>query len=313
MTGEGKMSEAAGAQDDLGQRLALAEDAARQAGALLMERLGGVRHIETKTSSKDLVTETDIDSGRLIVSLVLERFPKDAIVTEEPAALDGLDVAPPQAAAPISADATQAPPGSAAAAGPEFTWVIDPLDGTTSYVHTFPYFAVSVAVLQDGVPAAGVVYAPVADECFTAMRGSGACLNGTPLATSGRSSVDEALLVTGFAYDRGWPLERQIRILYALLARVHGVRRNGAAALDLCQVAAGRADGYWELEMKDWDLAAGAVILREGGGRITGFDGQDWVPGVKDVVATNGPLHTELLDAVTKADIGPVPHPIPPL
>jgi myo-inositol-1(or 4)-monophosphatase len=299
---EDAMQQAPGSADDLSARAELAEQAARQAGELLLERLGHVKRIETKTSTKDLVTETDIDSGRLIASLVLDRFGADAIVTEEPAALDGLP-----ARAPATGDAS----ASAGESAPPYTWVIDPLDGTTSFVHTFPYFAVSIAVLDGGVPAAGVVYAPFFDECFTAIAGRGAFLNGVPIEASRRSSVDEALLITGFAYDRGWPLERQIRILYSLLKRVQGLRRNGAAALDLCQVAAGRADGYWELEMKDWDLAAGAVILREAGGRITGLDGRDWLPGIKDVVATNGPLHDDLLNAVAAADVGPDPKPLP--
>lgn len=266
-------------------RLAAAEAAAREAGALLMGHLGRVKEVVTKSTSKDLVTEVDIASGRLVLRRLIGDFPDDAAVVEEPAILEGLSVA--------------------AADKAEFVWVLDPLDGTTSYVHTFPYFSISIALLHRGMPLAGVVYAPLDDECFTAAAGEGSFLNGAKLATSKASSLDEALLITGFAYDRTWPLERQIRILYALMQRIHGVRRSGSAALDLCYVAAGRADGYWELEMKDWDLAAAAVVLREAGGRLTGLDGVDWLPGVADVVASNGPLQEELLATVTVADPGP--------
>lgn len=276
---------------EIGARLEVAREAARESGALLMKHIGCVDHVVTKTTSVDLVTEVDIASGRAVLTRLLAAFPYDGAITEEPASLEGLKPAP--------------------AGDARFVWVVDPLDGTTSYVHTFPYFCVSIALLLDGHPVAGVIYAPVDDELFAAVEGERATLNGTPIAISSRGELNEALLVTGFSYDRTWPLERQIRMQYAFLKRVQGLRRNGAAALDLCYVAAGRADGYWELEMKDWDLAAGAVILRAAGGRITGFDGTDWTPGVTDVVASNGPLHEAMLEVVRRADPGREPRHLP--
>lgn len=274
-------------------RLQVAEAAARESGRLLLDRLGHVREVTTKSSSMDLVTEVDVASGKSAVARILAAFPDDAVITEEPAILEGVAVAP--------------------ASRAEYVWVIDPLDGTTSYVHTFPYFSVSIALFEGGVPVAGVVYAPIDDECFTGIAGEGSWLDGRPLATSRRSSIEEALLITGFSYDRSWPLERQIRILYAFLKHVHGIRRSGSAALDLCYVAAGRADGYWELEMKDWDLAAGAVILRGAGGKLTGFGGSDWVPGVVDVIASNSAMHDELARIVGEADLGSTPRDLAPL
>jgi len=278
---------------EIGARLDAARDAARESGELLMRHLGRVDHVVAKTTSVDLVTEVDIASGRAVLGRLLAAFPDDGAVIEEPASLEGLKPVP--------------------AGDARFVWVVDPLDGTTSYVHTFPYFCVSIALLLDGNPVAGVIHAPVDDELFAAIEGGPATLNGRPITVSGRADLNQALLVTGFSYDRTWPLERQIRMQYAFLKRIQGLRRNGAAALDLCYVAAGRADGYWELEMKDWDLAAGAVILRAAGGRITGFDDVDWVPGVTDVVASNGPLHEAMLDVVRDADPGREPRELPGL
>lgn len=278
---------------EIGARLDVARDAAREAGALLMRHIGRVSDVVTKTTSVDLVTEVDIASGRAVLTRLLGAFPDDGAITEEPASLEGLK--------PV-------PAGEA-----RYVWVVDPLDGTTSYVHTFPYFCVSIALLRDGRPVAGAIYAPVDDELFAAVEGGPATLNGRPIGVSARRELNEALLVTGFSYDRTWPLERQIRMQYAFLKRVQGLRRNGAAALDLCYVAAGRADGYWELEMKDWDLAAGAVILRAAGGLMTGFDGTDWMPGVTDVVASNGPLHEAMLQVVHDADPGLEPRELPEL
>jgi myo-inositol-1(or 4)-monophosphatase len=277
----------------IGARLDAALDAARESGELLMRHLGRVDHVVAKSTSVDLVTEVDIASGRAVLGRLLAAFPDDGAVTEEPSSLEGLKPVP--------------------ASDARFVWVVDPLDGTTSYVHTFPYFCVSIALLLDGRPVAGVIYAPIDDELFAAAADGPATLNGRPIAVSGRGDLSQALLVTGFSYDRTWPLERQIRMQYAFLKRVQGLRRNGAAALDLCYVAAGRADGYWELEMKDWDLAAGAVILRAAGGRITGFDGVDWSPGETDVVASNGPLHEAMLEVVREADPGREPKELPSL
>jgi len=261
-----------------------AVEAAHAGGELLCEKLGRVREVITKSSTMDLVTEVDVESGRRIISVVRERYPDHGLLVEEPAMLDGV------------------PDGEG-----DITWVIDPLDGTTSFVHTYPFFAVSIAArreLGDGDHelVAGVVFNPATDELFAASVGGGATLNGEPIRVSAAPDIAHSLLGSGFSYDRGEPLARELAILAEVMKSAHDVRRDGSAALDLCCVACGRTDGYWELEMKPWDLSAGALILREAGGRISDFAGGDWMAPQKDVVATNGIIHEELLASVARAE-----------
>ncbi len=266
------------------QLLEVAVAAARDAGSYVKSQLGRAEQIETKSSAVDLVTEVDVESERRIVRAIRECCPDHRFLLEEPATLEGLE-----------------------AGTSEIVWVIDPIDGTTSFVHTFPCFSISIAArrdFEDGreVLLAGVVYNPALDELFAASLNDGATLNGESISVTKTPDLAHALLGTGFPYDRGETLRRQFSILKEIMKTAHDIRRTGSAAYDLCMVACGRTDGYWELAMKPWDLSAGALILSEAGGKMTDLEGKDWVSPEPDVVASNGPLHEELFEAVLRGE-----------
>jgi myo-inositol-1(or 4)-monophosphatase len=175
-------------------------------------------------------------------------------------------------------------------------WYIDPLDGTVNYAHGVPFFAVSIGYAEGGLMRFGVVYEPLRDECFSAERGRGAWLNGLPIRVSGADELDRSLLVTGFPYDLRTHPENNLDN-YARFARLsQGVRRLGSAALDLCSIASGRIDGYWEVRLNAWDLAAGGLIAQEAGATVTGLTGEpDWMEPPFSVLAANAPLHAQML------------------
>jgi myo-inositol-1(or 4)-monophosphatase len=226
--------------------LELAVDAATAAGQLLLDGLGRARSlVETKTTVTDMVTEMDHRSERLIVDTVLRARPHDAFIGEETGAREG---------------------------STGVRWVVDPLDGTTNYLYGHPGFAVSIAAEIDGVVVAGAVFDPVHDELFTAVYGEGAHCNGEPITHSGKTEPATALLATGFAYDPAWR-HQQAETLVHLLPRVRDIRRMGAAAVDLCSVACGRVDAYYERGLAEWDLAAGGLIAVEAGAMVGGIDG----------------------------------------
>ncbi|MBI5877518.1 MAG: inositol monophosphatase [Chloroflexi bacterium] len=251
------------------------ESLAREAGALLM-RYQREGFDVTHKGRVDLVTTADRESERLIIGAVSANYPTHAIISEEEAG------------------------GKPLVFGPHPAWIIDPLDGTTGFVHGFPVFAVSLALYADGEPQVGVVYDPTRDELFSARRGGGATLNGRPIAVSQTRTLIESLATSGFPYDvleTGGNMETYLRV--SMLTR--GVRIAGAAALDLAWVACGRVDAYWEPIIKPWDGAAGALIVREAGGRVTDYADRPWYPGQPQVVATNGRLHA-LLRSELSAD-----------
>lgn len=253
--------------------LRFVESLAREAGALLMHYQRAGFAVDHK-GSIDLVTTADRESERLLVSAISARFPSHAIISEEDVAMSG----------------------QVARSGA--VWYIDPLDGTTDFVHRYPNFAVSLALYVDTEPVLGIVYDPTRDELFVSRRGGGARLNGLPLAVSRTALLIESLLSSGFPYDvqeTGRNLEAYQRL--TLLSR--GVRISGAAALDLAWVACGRLDGYWEPEIKPWDGAAGALIVREAGGRVSDLSDAVWHPKLPGVAASNGLLHSLLLEAVS--------------
>jgi len=224
-------------------------------------------------SPLELVTEFDGTSERLIVDAIGRAFPGDATLAEE----------------------------GGARQGERWRWIIDPLDGTTNFAHGLPHFAVSIAGEELGELAFGVVYDPMRDELFSAGRGGGAFLNDARLHISPSAALADSLLVTGFPYDlRSHPDNNLDR--YAWLAmQTRGVRRFGSAALDLAYVAAGRFDGYWELRLAPWDLAAGMLLVREAGGTVTRVDGgPDVLRPPTSIAATNGLIHEELLEALKK-------------
>jgi myo-inositol-1(or 4)-monophosphatase len=250
---------------------------AREAGAILLEGYGRAHQPELK-GRIDLVTEYDRRSERLLLGLIRERFPHHAVLAEESGAHD-------QAS--------------------EVRWIVDPLDGTTNFAHNYPFFCVSIGVEVAGELVVGVVYDPVRDELFAAARGSGATLDDRPIRVSDIASVDQALLVTGFPYDVREHPERSLPAFEAFLMRAQGIRRDGSAALNQCYLACGRFDGFWEGHLSPWDMAAGVVITREAGGRVTAYDGGEFRLDARQILATNGHIHDEMRQILAEARAKP--------
>lgn len=236
-----------------------------------------------KSSVVDLVTATDIASGAAVVSAILAVLPSARFVVEEPEVYGIAGIEPAQ----LSDDEV---------------WVIDPLDGTTSYVHGYPCYSVSVGLLREGRPEVGVVLNVPGGEVFAARRGEGATRNGDPVRVSTVSAIERALLVTGFPYDRGATIERQFRIFTDLVRDANDVRRDGSAAIDCCHVACGRCDAFWELALRPWDLAAGVLIAEEAGAVVTGVDGVPWTPSTTDVLIAGPSLHQLMLQRIAAVE-----------
>jgi myo-inositol-1(or 4)-monophosphatase len=254
-------------------RLALAIDAARDAGAFLAANLGKVRTITDKdTLGKDLVTEIDRASEEMILGRIRKAFPGDEVLAEEG--------------------------GKGAGAESGYRWVVDPLDGTTNYTHGFPVFCVSIGIEREGTMVAGVIYDPNFDEMFTAALGSGARLNGEPMRVSSIDRLGRSLLVTGFPYNINENPDHCIERFTGALMKSQAVRRMGSAAIDLAYVACGRYEGFWEVGLHPWDVAAGALLVAEAGGTVTGFDGGPCSIYGRDIAASNGRVHQQLLDCI---------------
>lgn len=256
--------------------LAIAIKAARVGGDVLRARGRDLGRVRTKGNRLDMVTEADIASGVAICRCIAESLEGARFVVEEPE-VNGL--------AGVTAGTLD----------DSEVWVIDPLDGTTSFVHGYPCYSVSVALLRDQEPVVGVVYNVPADELTAAAVGTGVTLDQRTVCCSRTPSVADSLLITGFPYDRAGLLPRQLDVFSEVMRSVHGIRRDGSAAIDCCHVAAGRADGFWEFGLNPWDTAAGVVALRESGAIITDHDGHPWTPSTRHVVAANAALHEELL------------------
>lgn len=251
--------------------LEAAVEAARSAGELQRRRLWSDIDIRFKGET-DLVTEVDRACEDLIVSALRSRFPDHDVLAEENdyGELRG-----------------------------SHRWIIDPLDGTTNYAHGFPWFAVSIALEIDGEVMAGVVYQPVLDELFSAVKGEGAWLNGKRLAVSRRQPLRHCLLATGFPYDGTCDNENNLDHFCRFQLAARGIRRAGAAALDLAYVAAGRLDGYWECKLKPWDVAAGGLLVAEAGGRVTNHRGEPHSVYDHRILASNGLIHDHMLEFLT--------------
>lgn len=245
---------------------------ARAAGALQREQIWQPHEIAFKGET-NLVTEVDRACEELIVNSIRAKYPDHDILAEE----------------------NEYPPLHSA-----HKWIIDPLDGTTNYAHGFPWFAVSIALEVDGVVRAGVIYQPMLDELFSVERGAGAFLNGRPIRVSRRAPLKNCLLATGFPYDRTRDNENNFANFENFQMAARAVRRAGAAALDLAYVAAGRLDGYWELKLKPWDVAAGKLLVEEAGGRVTDFAGAPYSIYGHHILAANNLIHEEMV-AVLKA------------
>jgi myo-inositol-1(or 4)-monophosphatase len=241
--------------------------AAREAGSLMRERLGKIRDIDYK-GAFNIVTDVDKGAERIILDILNSEFPDYSVLAEE---------------------------GGATGTGAERRWLIDPLDGTTNYAHSYPFFCVSIGLEDAGKMVSGVVYNPIADELFWAETGKGAWLNQHQLKVSKVSALSESLLATGFPYDTAKAFDNNMARFMTLTNLSHGVRRDGAAALDFCFVAAGRLDGFWEAKLSPWDMAAGSIIVKEAGGEISDFGGAPFDVTTAHVLATNGLIHEQVL------------------
>ena len=250
--------------------VAAATEAVLRAGAIQKSRFGGEFQVFHK-GTIDLVTEVDRACEDEILDVIRTRFRGHDIVTEE-----------------TRLERT----------GSRQLWFVDPLDGTTNYAHGYPVFCSSVALAVDGELVAGAVYDPLREELFTAERGGGAHLNGRRLRASSRAELITSLLVTGLPYDLDRDLAGPLALFNRFMARARAIRRDGAAALDLCYVAAGRVDGFWELRLQPWDVMAGALMIEEAGGRVSRFDGSPIGFEADEVLATNGTLHPAMLSVL---------------
>ena len=249
------------------ERLELADELAREAGELLLGFQSQGFEI-SKKGRVNLVTEADIAAEQFIVEGIRESFPEDAILAEE---------------------------GGAEGEGASFKWVIDPLDGTTNYAHGYPCFCVSIGIELEGRVVAGVVYDPNRADCFMALRGDGAELNGRRIQVSRQDAVVDSLLCTGFSYGDE-EIARNLELFNRVMLKARSVRRDGSAALDLCYVACGRFDGFWELSLHPWDVAAGSLIVEEAGGWVSRFDGGPVSIYDRECLATNGRIHGVLAE-----------------
>jgi myo-inositol-1(or 4)-monophosphatase len=250
--------------------LATAIELVTTAGAIQRARFGSVIRVEKK-GAIDLVTEVDIEVERMARALLQSRFPDHDVLAEE---MGG------------------------ASATASHRWVFDPLDGTTNFAHGVPIFCASLALEIDGEAVVGAVFDPNRQELFTAERGVGAWLNGAPIQVSSTATVIDALLVTGFPYDVHQTLDDVVGLFGAFVGRARAIRRLGSAALDLCWVGAGRMDGFWEERLQPWDTRAGALIVEQAGGRLSGLDGGPWDARGAHLLASNGHLHEQLLEIV---------------
>ncbi len=255
------------AAHELQRFLDIATEAALAGGGVLQAYAGKVEAVE-KGRPGDLLTEADQAAEAAILAVIRRHFPEHGVLAEES--------------------------GRMGATASEFVWAIDPLDGTTNYAHQYPFYATSVGLLVHGVPCVGVVFVPFLQELFRAAHGLGATRNRQPIRVSQTAALAQSLLVTGFAYDRRETPDNNYAEFCHLTHLTQGVRRGGAAAVDLAYVACGRLDGYWERGLSAWDMAAGVVIVEEAGGRVTAYDQGEFEIGSGRILATNGLIHSAL-------------------
>ncbi len=247
------------------------EKALLEAGVILKRAINQPKQIQYK-SEVNLLTKTDKESEACILGIIKRNFPDHSILSEE---------SEPQGKSPCK-------------------WIIDPIDGTSNFAHGLPIACISIAYEENGVLKVGGVWNPFREEFFWAERGKGASLNGKKIRVSRSKRLSESLLVTGFPYDRTTRADYYLRFLKDFMTRTHGLRRLGSAALDLCFVACGRFDGYWEFKLNPWDQAAGMLIVKEAGGRLSDFHGKPMSIYGTQTLATNGKIHAEMLSILKK-------------
>jgi myo-inositol-1(or 4)-monophosphatase len=259
---------------DLQAVLSTAKTLAREAGAILMSHFKNPLITHTKSSSYDIVTQADAEAEALILSALAKAYPTHHRIAEE-SGESGMQA--------------------------DYHWVIDPLDGTVNFAHGLPVFSVSIALADAQLnPLVGVVYNPVDNELFSAVRGGGAFLNDQPIHVSRATTLGESLLASGFPYDKSTDPDNNLNQWGKFLIEARGLRRLGSAALDLCYVGAGRFDGYWEAKLKLWDFMAGILIVEEAGGRVTDYRGGIGEPMIQGarLVASNGHIHQQMIDVL---------------
>ena len=243
---------------------------AQEAGRLLRDRVGTKIEVAHK-GAINIVTDVDIASERLIREAIATQYPRHQVLAEE---------------------------GGLAESRSEYRWVIDPLDGTTNYAHGYPVFCVSIALEYQEETILGVVYDPMRDELFTAERGGGATLNHRPIRVSSTDSLMQSMLSTGFPYDIRTSTLTNLDHWANFAMNAQALRRDGAAAIDLCYTACGRFDGFWELNLSPWDMAAGALIVTEAGGRVTDFSGGEFSIYKPEIIASNGLIHDRMVEVI---------------
>ena len=244
----------------------------KRAGLILKNEYGKTQSITYK-GAINLVTEMDHRAEAAVIEILEKEFPSHSILTEESNGREGSS---------------------------SYRWILDPLDGTTNYAHGYPFFCVSLALEKDGQIIWGIIYDPLREELFAAEAGRGATVNGRALQVSATRLMHQSFLCTGFPYDMRESTEDNLRYFSRFAKIVQAIRRDGSAALDLCYVAMGRFDGFWEMKLNPWDVAAGGLIVTEAGGRGTDFNGNPFTINGQEILATNGLIHEDMLSVLSK-------------
>ena len=253
----------------------IAKEAAFEAGEIQMANFGRPKEISHKQCEFDLVTNVDKMSEKKILEIIKSNFSDHAFLAEQG--------------------------GVTGNNNSDYTWIIDPLDGTTNYAHNFPHFAVSIGLFYKNQPFLGVVYDVFKNEMFWAVKDSGAFLNDEPIRVSEINELKRSLLATGFPANK-LAVEKNIEYFRSFLPRVQAIRRPGSAALDICYTACGRLDGFWEMALSPWDVAAGICIVQEAGGMVSNFYSDDFDINVKNIIASNGKIHQQIKDVIASYD-----------
>jgi myo-inositol-1(or 4)-monophosphatase len=264
---------------------AVAVNCAAKAGEWIKSKVGSYTQLDMKYSMHDLVTEVDKGAERMIRNLIGTHFPHHSFLGEE-----GVEPGP-EASTKALQEVSDA----------EYLWIVDPIDGTTNYVHGFPFYSVSIALAYRGQVIVGVVYDPARDELFVAERGKGAYVHGRVMQVSTEATLSQSLIATGFPADHLVALPANLKGVQALAPKVRNLRVAGSAALHLAYVAAGRLSGFWEYNLNSWDIAAGSLLIEEAGGRMSNVNGERYHLGVRNVTASNGLIHDELLEQLDAA------------